>query len=143
MKKLSKVFVIFIFAFISTLLLPQIDANAAISSYIKESKFKGEYYAEDKGYEDTIYLEIKSIKKGKVKGYIDRSNLSRELGADFSTSKINKNKANFSFEDNWGNKGKGTIIFNKNGTLKVTIKTTKKSSGSRAEFSHKNITFSK
>ena len=38
-------------------------------------------------------MKIKSIENGKVKGYVDASNVSRELGADFTTSKIKKNKA--------------------------------------------------
>ena len=44
-------------------------------------------------------MKIKSIENGKVKGYVDASNVSRELGADFTTSKIKKNKASFKFTD--------------------------------------------
>lgn len=145
MKRLKKMIVpiTFIFAIIVTLVSQKVNVNASVNSYIKESKFKGNYYAQGKYSKLGYFLKIKSIENGKVKGYVDASNVSRELGADFTTSKIKKNKASFKFTDNWSNKGNGTILFNKNGIIKMTVKTTKIGSFSRAEFNFKNVTFSK
>lgn len=121
------------------LILQKTNVNAVVDSYIKESKYKGNYYADKKYY----FLKINSIKKDRVSGYVDASNVSRELSAYFTTNNIKDNKATFKYKDNWDNTGKGTIIFNKDGTINMTVKTTKNGSYSRASFYFENFTFSK
>ena len=50
MKRLKKMIVpiTFIFAIIVTLVSQNVNVNASVNSYIKESKFKGNYYAQGK-----------------------------------------------------------------------------------------------
>ena len=97
----------------------------AKSAFITNKKFKGTYsYKGKKGnYEKGWYnLVIKKItKEGKVSFYLDKGgkNATPVSSTTVLTAKIS------------GNKGKGTILFKKNGTVYLTVTQTHTAEGSR------------
>ena len=100
----------------------------AKSAFITNKKFKGTYsYKGKKGnYEKGWYnLVIKKItKEGKVSFYLDKGgkNATPVSSTTVLTAKISGSKASFKYsEDGWGNKGKGTILFKKNGRVYLTL----------------------
>ena len=108
-----------------------VQAVSKKSSYITNKKFKGTFgFKGEKGsYENGWYnLIIKKITKtGKILFLLDKGgrNASPLYGTDVLTAKIRGNKAKFVYKgDGWGNKGKGTIVFNKDGTVYLTVKQT-------------------
>lgn len=118
------------------------NVEAAVSSYVKTSNFNGRYYPQGKYESYNLILNISKIQNGYVYFSLDGSTAARELIIEKKV-KIKNNKASFTYTDNWANKGKGCIVFNKDKTLKVTAKTTEPMLGARADFSFTNAKFSK
>ena len=120
------------------------------STLITNKKFKGTYgYNGNKGsYEGGWYtLTIKKItSSGKVRFQISRGGINGSplYETNILTAKISGSKATFKYnEDGWGNKGKGTILFNKNGTIYMTVKQTYTSSGNRSTLAISKTIFKK
>lgn len=129
-----------------------VDVQAASkkSSFITNKKFKGvfEYKGQKfnwkKGWYRVVIREI--TKSGKVRFYLDKGgrNASPLYVTDVLTARIKGNKANFKYkQDGWGNKGKGTIIFNKNGTIYLTVKQTYTAEGNRSTLAISKTIFKK
>lgn len=118
-----------------------IDVQAAskVSSFITNKRFKGKfnYKGEKTNWRKGWYsVMIHGItKSGKVRLSLDKGgrNASPLYGTSVLVAKIKGNKANFTYhEDGWGNKGKGAIIFNKNGTIYLRVKQTYTAEGNRS-----------
>ena len=129
-----------------------IDAQAATkkSSYITNKKFKGtfEYKGEKRYWKKGWYSVIihKITKDGIIRFNLDKGgiNASPLYGTDILTARIKENKAHFTYKDDgWGNKGKGTIVFNRNGTIYLTVKQTYTAEGNRSSLQISKTIFKK
>ena len=58
-------------------------------------------------------------------------------------TQINGKKAKFDWEDTWGNRGKGTVVFKKNGQLALTMKETETASMNRSSLSCNKLIMTK
>ena len=88
----------------------------------------------------------KITKNGIVHFNLDKGgrNASPLYGTDILTARIKGNKANFTYKDDgWGNKGKGTIVFNRNGTIYLTVKQTYTAEGNRSSLQISKTIFKK
>lgn len=120
------------------------------SSYITNKKYIGTYgYNGNKGSFETgwYFLIINKISaSGEVRFALDHGgrNGSPLYETGPLTAKIKGNKADFTFkEDGWGNKGKGTIVFNKNGDLYLTVKETHHAEYNRSTLATSKAVFKK
>ena len=119
-------------------------ANSTKSSFITHKKYAGTYSYEGekrnykKGWYDLIINKITS--KGKMEFIISKGGLNASplYETDIIKTRIKKNKAVFKYQDSWGNKGKGIIIFKKNGTIFMKLKQTY-----TAEFKRSSLEISK
>lgn len=105
------------------------QATSKKASFITNKKFVGTYgYKGKKGSYKKGWYELtinKITSAGKVRFQIGAGgpNGSRLRETDVLTAKIIGNKATFKYKDDgWGNKGKGTILFQKNGSIFLTVK---------------------
>lgn len=127
-----------------------VQAVSKKSSFITNKKFKGTfgYKGEKGGYEDGWYNLIihKITKNGKVSFNLDKGGryASPLYGTSVLTAKIKGNTTKFVYKgDGWGNKGKGTIVFNKNGTIYLTVKQTYTAEGNRSSLQIPKTLFKK
>ncbi len=127
-----------------------VQAVSKKNSYISNKKFRGtfEYKGEKRNWKKGWYSVIihKITKNGKIRFNLDRGgrNASPLYGTDVLTARIKGNKAKFTYkEDGWGNKGKGTIVFNKNGTIYLTVKQTYTSAWNRSTLEISKTIFKK
>lgn len=145
MNKLKKTLMGITFIFMICILVISANCNvkAATKSYVTEKNFKGYLYPQGKDKDSLFNMEILSIKKGKVKFWIDKSTYSVVDAISTISSTIKGDKASFSFTDDWGNKGKGTLTFKKNKTVVLNLKTTKPSSYARTDMNCTNLVMGK
>lgn len=148
-----KLFSIILVLVLGLVAFPNMNAAQAAtkkSSFITNKKFVGTYgYEGQEGsfeegwYHVTIY---KITSSGKVRLQLDRggTNASPLYATDILTAQIKGNKASFKYdEDGWENKGKGTIVFKKDGTLSVTVKETYTSDANRSTLAIPKTIFKK
>ena len=119
-------------------------------SYITNEAFVGTYgYKGNEGSFETgwYYIIINKISdSGKVRFALDLggTNASPLYETGPLTATIKGKKAKFTYEnDGWGNKGKGTIVFKKNGDLYLTVKETYTSEVNRASLATGKVVFKK
>lgn len=117
----------------------KVSAVSKKNSYITNKKFKGtfEYMGQKGSYEEGWYAVVvcSITKNGKVRFYLDKGgrNASPLYCTGVLSAPIKGNKAEFMYkEDGWGNRGKGTIVFNKNGTIYLTVHQTYTAEGNRS-----------
>lgn len=110
---------------------PVVVLAASKKSFITNKKFKGTYgYKGNKGsFENGWYNLIinKITADGKVRFQIEkgRNRASHISVTGILTAKINGNVAKFSYKEvSCENKGKGSIVFKKNGIIYLTMKDT-------------------
>ena len=127
-----------------------IQAASKKKSYITNKNFKGsfEYEGQKKNWRKGWYSVIiyKITKNGKIRFNLDKGgrNASPLYATGVLTSRIKGNKAKFTYKgDGWGNKGKGTIVFNKNGTIYLTVKETYTAVGNRSSLQISKTVFKK
>ena len=132
MKKIVRPAVLLVAFFLlgACLLHPQ-TVNAKKSSYITNKKYIGTYgYKGREGSfeEGWYYLIINKItKSGKIRFALDYGGMNGSplYYTGPLTAVVKGNKAQFVYtDDGWGNQGKGTIVFRKNGNISLTVKET-------------------
>lgn len=141
----------FLFSILIVILLFQSQtAEAKKSSYITNKKYAGTYgvKGQKNSYENGWYSIIisKISASGKMRFAVERAgrNASPIYATGALKAVIRGNKAKFTYEeDGWGNKGKGTIIFKKNGDLYVKIKETYTAASNRSTLETPKVVFKK
>lgn len=135
MKKFEKVWsrLMILLMVLTAVVLVNADRSDAAkkSSYITNKKYIGTYgYNGNKGSLETGWYSLiinKISASGQVRFQLSKGgrNGSPLYETKPLTAKIKGNKASFTYdEDGWNNKGKGIIVFNKNGTVYLTVKET-------------------
>lgn len=150
-KRFLSLFLILFFIVEAVSVQSSVTAQTATkkSAFITTKKFKGTFgYKGEKGnFEEGWYNIIihKITKNGKIRFELDKAgrNASPLYSTDVLTAKINGNKAKFTYGDSWGNEGTGTIVFNKNGTIYLTVKQTYTTEGNRSSLQISKTIFKK
>ena len=149
MKVLKKVVIVLLVLSLSVSFETQI-ANAKMSSYISNKKYAGtySYKGEEAKFETGWYcINIKKItSSGKINLVLDKGgrNGSPLYQTEEIKATIKGNTARFSYhEDGWGNKGKGTVVFKKNGDVLLTVKQTYTADWNRSSLALPRTVFKK